>query len=101
MPEKIGPNAEIALERYGAPDQLDLFVGRGPGGKLPKQKGAALVRERPQVAPEVGIEPTTGRLTVACSTAELLRNRNRRGGGTTREGAVLTDRSRPRKGVVP
>ncbi len=26
-------------------------------------------------APQVGIEPTTPRLTVACSTAELLRNK--------------------------
>jgi hypothetical protein len=30
------------------------------------------------LAPQVGLEPTTRRLTVACSTIELLRNRNAR-----------------------
>ena len=29
---------------------------------------------RPRVAPQVGFEPTTSRLTVGCSTTELLRN---------------------------
>lgn len=28
------------------------------------------------MAPQVGFEPTTRRLTVACSTVELLRNEN-------------------------
>ena len=31
------------------------------------------------MAPQVGLEPTTRRLTVACSTIELLRNVNARG----------------------
>ena len=37
-------------------------------------------------APEVGLEPTTTRLTVACSTIELLRNRSLRGAETTGRG---------------
>lgn len=32
-----------------------------------------------KMAPEVGIEPTTDRLTADCSTAELLRNYRLRG----------------------
>ena len=35
------------------------------------------------MAPEVGLEPTTTRLTVACSTIELLRNRRLRDAETT------------------
>ena len=38
------------------------------------------------MAPEVGLEPTTTRLTVACSTIELLRNRRLRDAETTRRG---------------
>ncbi len=40
------------------------------------------------LAPEVGLEPTTTRLTVACSTIELLRNRNLRGAETTGRGIL-------------
>ena len=38
------------------------------------------------LAPEVGLEPTTTRLTVACSTIELLRNRLLRDAETTGRG---------------
>ena len=38
------------------------------------------------MAPEVGLEPTTTRLTVACSTIELLRNRRLRDAETTGRG---------------
>jgi hypothetical protein len=33
-------------------------------------------RLQKRLAPQVGFEPTTRRLTVACSTVELLRNEN-------------------------
>ena len=38
------------------------------------------------MAPEVGLEPTTTRLTVACSTIELLRNRRLRDAENTGRG---------------
>lgn len=36
------------------------------------------------MAPSVGFEPTTDRLTADCSTAELTRNNNRENGGRDR-----------------
>ena len=53
------------------------------------------MRERPRLAPEVGLEPTTGRLTVACSTAELLRNEIVTGGGIQPAKARSFDRASP------
>ena len=45
------------------------------GGKSPTKKG--------RVAPRVGFEPTTSRLTAGCSTTELPRNRCSKEGGYT------------------
>ena len=42
---------------------------------LPPWKGGVLTAwPRGQMAPQVGFEPTTARLTAECSTTELLRN---------------------------
>ena len=32
------------------------------------------IKKRKKMAPKVGLEPTTNRLTAGCSTTELLRN---------------------------
>jgi hypothetical protein len=44
-----------------------MFASFARGGRLHS-------RATPQVAPEVGFEPTTNRLTADRSTTELLRN---------------------------
>jgi hypothetical protein len=40
----------------------------------PNKKGDRYRTYRPYIAPQVGLEPTTLRLTAACSAIELLRN---------------------------
>src|SRR6476661_6285698 len=54
------------------------------------------------VAPEAGIEPATRRLTVACSTAELLRkNRSRPAVRRPARRGLLAERSLGGKGANP
>ena len=45
-----------------------------PPSRWPAMSAAAAKRRRSRMAPEVGLEPTTTRLTAACSTIELLWN---------------------------
>ena len=49
---------------------------------------------QPQMAPEVGLEPTTLRLTAGCSAIELLRNGGVPGasGGAARPGQIFLRR---------
>ena len=54
-------------------DRLDMIGCIG--GTFPVRRSAG----RKRVAPRVGFEPTTSRLTVGCSTTELPRNRFRSG----------------------
>ena len=72
-------------------DQFDRFVGQGRcrHGKLRTQKGPPPAESGPELAPEDGFEPPTRRLTAACSTAELLRIRNRAGAVLPSRGAVF------------
>src|SRR6476619_5593033 len=49
------------------------------------------------LAPEAGIEPATRRLTVACSTAELLRKNSVVAGGTAACEAAFLGRAFPRR----
>ena len=68
------------LSRMGHLLAISLAVVPFSGLPVP---AAPLCQRGTALAPEVGLEPTTTRLTVACSTIELLRNRRLRGAETT------------------
>ena len=59
------------------PSELLEYMA-GAAGFEPTNTGVKVPRltawPRPYMAPQVGLEPTTLRLTAACSTIELLRN---------------------------
>ncbi len=62
-----------SLGHIGEPsaDGLGNVLGRRTLAQVGRAK---LIRKGTRMAPQVGFEPTTVRLTVGCSTAELLRN---------------------------
>ena len=53
---------------------FDIIVKSLPRAKASEGASSAKIGKRRKVAPRVGFEPTTDRLTVDCSTAELPRN---------------------------
>ena len=96
LTEEVASQAEVALEGHGAFDEFGFFTGQGHRGHdahSTSEKGPLPLENGPKLAPEVGIEPTAGRLTVACSTAELLRNKTRRDGGNSAAKARSCDRA--------
>ena len=55
------------------PDAVRVRVIRAPAPKA--KRSINLLKYKENLAPEAGIEPATIRLTVECSTAELLGNK--------------------------
>src|ERR1700730_4072022 len=102
--EEIATDAKVALERHLMLDEFDRFVGQGRRrhGKLRTQNGPPSDESGPELAPQDGFEPPTRRLTAACSTAELLRIRDRAGAVIpSRRRGVLPEPSRPRSTPPP
>jgi len=71
--------------RCGSMKKLARGGKRKSKGQRPTTRQNVIAVEA-ALAPEVGLEPTTTRLTVACSTIELLRNRLLRDAETTGRG---------------
>src|SRR5438045_5449107 len=72
---------------YGAGNvRVEIFF------RLPTRGAAAVLQRLLKMAPEVGLEPTTHRLTADCSTIELLWNPNGR--------AIYKPIQRPSNGFV-
>src|SRR5207248_1419629 len=73
--EKVAHDLEVPLERSFLADQFGRFlIVCHPDIQSKKRRRVPKERAVANMAPKAGIEPATRRLTVACSTAELLRN---------------------------
>jgi hypothetical protein len=73
--QDCSPQSTDAQKTEGGSLQESLQLGVPTAAK--RRRAARMLLKR--LAPQVGLEPTTLRLTAGCSTIELLRNSSRRG----------------------
>ena len=72
-PAGLAPEVGLIRLRL-TPLGADLSVSLSRCARLELRSPSYLIRQPVRLAPEVGFEPTTNRLTADRSTAELLRN---------------------------